>query len=208
MGDNHRVLLEQSSGAFFSGYISAGWEVIQMEMDLQYFAEEPAEPTKESEKLEFTHEELEAKINSEYDRRMQKQQAKFDEQLKQAREEGLTEGQKRAKMSAKEKEDEAQKEREAALSKREAELNKRELTANTVDLLSQKNLPKDLAESLVELGDADKISEVVETLQKSTEQKVNEQVKERMRQDPPANGSSTLDSEDDPFKQIINSYTK
>ena len=184
-----------------------------MEMNLQYFAEpEPADPQQEPEKLELTQEELDAKINSEYDRRFAKQQAKFDEQLKQAREdaknEGLTEGQKRAKMTAKEQADQAQKEREEALSKREAELNKRELTANTVDLLSQKDLPKDLAESLVELGDADKISEVVETLQKSTEQKVNEQVKERMRQDPPANGSSTLDSEDDPFKQIINSYTK
>lgn len=179
-----------------------------MEMNLQYFAEDTSEQTNDPEKLEFTQEELDAKINSEYDRRMQKQQAKFDEQLKQAKEEGLTEGQKRAKMTAKEQADQEQKEREEALSKREAELNKRELTANTVDLLSQKDLPKDLAESLVELGDADKISEVVETLQKSTEQKVNEQVKERMRQDPPANGSSTLDSEDDPFKQIINSYKK
>lgn len=184
-----------------------------MKMNLQYFAEpEPADPQQEPEKLELTQEELDAKINSEYDRRLAKQQAKWDEQLKRATEDaknnGLAEGQKRAKMSAKEKADEEQKQREEALSKREAELNKRELTANTVDLLSQKNLPKDLAESLVELGDADKIGEVVETLQKSTEQKVNEQVKERMRQDPPANGSSTLDSEDDPFKQIINSYTK
>lgn len=183
-----------------------------MKMNLQYFAEEPAEPTQEPEKLELTQDELDAKINSEYDRRFAKQQAKFKEQLAQAKEdaknEGLTEGQKRAKMTAKEQADQAQKEREEALSKREAELNKRELTANTVDLLSQKGLPKDLADSLVELGDADKISEVVETLQKSTEQKVNEQVKERMRQDPPQNGSSTLNGTDDPFQKIMNSYNK
>lgn len=174
-------------------------------------AEEETQAT-ETETLSLTQEELEAKINSEYDRRMQKQQAKWEEQLVQAKEdaknEGLTEGQKRAKMTAKEQADQAQKEREEALSKREAELNKRELTANTVDLLSQKGLPKDLAESLVELGDADKISEVVETLQKSTEQQVNEQVKERMRQDAPTNSSSTLNSTDDPFEKIMNSYNK
>ena len=174
-------------------------------------AEEETQAT-ETETLSLTQEELEAKINSEYDRRLAKQQAKWEEQLAQAKEdaknEGLTEGQKRAKMSAKEKADEEQKQREEALSKRESELNKRELTANVTDMLNEKGLPKDLAESLVSLGDADKIGEVVEILQKSTEKQVNEQVKERMRQDPPANGSSTLDSEDDPFKQIINSYTK
>ena len=166
--------------------------------------------TTETETLSLTQEELDAKINSEYDRRFAKQKAKFDEQLAQAKEdaknEGLTEGQKRAKMTAKEQADQVQKEREEALSKREAELNKRELTANTVDLLSQKGLPKDLADSLVSLGDADKIGEVVETLQKLTEQQVNEQVKERMRQDAPVNGESNLSGTDDPFQKIMNSY--
>jgi len=43
-----------------------------MKMNLQYFAEPaPTDPPKEPEKLEFTQEELDAKINSEYDRRMQ-----------------------------------------------------------------------------------------------------------------------------------------
>ena len=182
-----------------------------MKMNLQYFAEpEPADPQQEPEKLELTQEELDAKINSEYDRRLAKQQAKWDEQLKRATEDaknnGLAEGQKRAKMSAKEKADEEQKQREEALSKRESELNKRELTANVTDMLNEKGLPKDLAESLVSLGDADKIGEVVETLQKSTEKQVNEQVKERMRQDAPVNGESNLSGTDDPFQKIMNSY--
>lgn len=185
----------------------------KMRMNLQYFAEPDQDPGGgDPEKLSLTQEELDAKINSEYDRRVAKQQEKWNQKLEEAKksamEEGLSEGQKRAKMTAKEQADEDQKQREAALSKREAELNKRELTANTTDLLNEKGLPKDLAEALVELGDADKISAVVDTLQKSTEQQVNDQVKEQLRQDAPNNSSSVLDDTSNPFNQHLSKYNE
>ena len=138
--------------------------------------------------------------------RFQKQKAKFDEQLAKAVEDGKSEGQKLAKMSAQEKADAEEQERLAKLDEREQELNKRELTANVGDILTEKGLPKELANSLVVLGDADKISAVVDMVQKSIEQGVNDGVKERMRQDPPTNGGSNLNATDDPFAKVLNQY--
>ena len=175
----------------------------------------PVEPQqggepKEPETITLTQEELDAKINSEYDRRFQKQQEKFNQQLEdaknQALEDGKSEGQKLAKMSAQEKADAEAQKRLDDLKAREDKLNQRELKANVGDILSEKGLPKELANSLVGLGDADKISAVVDMVQKSIEQGINNGVKERMRQDPPTNGGSNLNATDDPFAKVLNQY--
>lgn len=164
------------------------------------------ETTEETDKQAFTQSELDSYTDSKISKALEKQKAKFDEQLAQAVEEGKSEGQKLAKMSAQEKADAEAQKRLDDLKAREDELNQRELTANVVDVLAEKGLPKELAGSLVGLGDADKISNVVETIQKSIEQGINEGVNERMRQDPPTNGSSNLDATDDPFTKVLNQY--
>lgn len=164
------------------------------------------ETTEETDKQAFTQSELDSYTDSKISKALEKQKAKFDEQLAQAVEEGKSEGQKLAKMSAQEKADAEAQKRLDDLKAREDELNQRELTANVVDVLAEKGLPKELAGSLVGLGDADKISNVVETIQKSIEQGINKGVNERMRQDPPTNGSSNLDATDDPFAKILNQY--
>lgn len=164
------------------------------------------ETTEETDKQAFTQSELDSYTDSKISKALEKQKAKFDEQLAQAVEEGKSEGQKLAKMSAQEKADAEAQKRLDDLKAREDELNRRELTANVVDVLAEKGLPKDLAGSLVGLGDADKISNVVETIQKSIEQGINEGVNERMRQDPPTNGSSNLDASNDPFAKVLNQY--
>lgn len=164
------------------------------------------ETTEETDKQAFTQSELDSYTDSKISKALEKQKAKFDEQLAKAVEEGKSEGQKLAKMSAQEKADAEAQKRLDDLKAREDELNQRELTANVVDVLAEKGLPKELAGSLVGLGDADKISNVVETIQKSIEQGINKGVNERMRQDPPTNGSSNLDATDDPFAKVLNQY--
>lgn len=164
------------------------------------------ETTEETDKQAFTQSELDSYTDSKISKALEKQKAKFDEQLAQAVEEGKSEGQKLAKMSAQEKADAEAQKRLDDLKAREDELNQRELTANVVDVLAEKGLPKELAGSLVGLGDADEISNVVETIQKSIEQGINNGVNERMRQDPPTNGSSNLDATDDPFTKVLNQY--
>ena len=75
-------------------------------------------------------------------------------------------------------------------------------------MLNDNGLSVDLADSLVALGDADKIKSAADTLKKSLDETVNQRVNESLRDDPPANTSSNLDAENDPFKQIMSKYDK
>lgn len=151
-----------------------------------------------------------AQLDSEADKRAAKAletaKAKWEAEQAKALEDAKSEGARLAKMSADEKAQELEKQRQAALDKREAELNQRELSASTKSLLVDKGLPGELADSLVALGDADKIKAAVETLGKSIQETVNKQVESKLQTDPPKNGSSALDGADDPFKKIMAQY--
>lgn len=168
------------------------------------------ENNEQTETVTLTAEELQSKLDSEADKRAAKAvetaKAKWVEQQKTALEEAKNQGAKLAQMSAAEKAKQAEKERQEALDAREAELNKRELTANTTALLVESNLPKDLVEPLVALGDAELIKSTTETLQETLQQEVNRRVQESLQSEPPKNGSTALDGADDPFKRAEARY--
>lgn len=147
-----------------------------------------------------------SEMDSEADKRVAKAKAKWDAEHANELEAAKSEGARLAKMSADEKEQELEKQREADLDKREAELNQRELSTSTKSLLVDKGLPGELADSLVALGDADKIKAAVETLGKTIQETVNKQVESKLQTDPPKNGASALDGADDPFKKIMAQY--
>lgn len=153
-----------------------------------------------------------AQLDSEADKRvakaLEKAKSKWQEEQAKALEDAKSEGARLAKMSADEKARELEKQRQAALDNREAELNRRELSASTKSLLVDKGLPGQLADSLVALGDADKIKATVETLEKSIQETVNKQVEAKLQTDPPKNGASALDGADDPFNKIMAQYKK
>lgn len=168
------------------------------------------EATEES--ITLTPKELQAKLDSEADKRtaaaLETAKAKWEAEQKQALEDAKNEGAKLAKMTATEKAEEEQKQREEAFKQREAELNKRELSYSTKDLLAEQGLPTDLADSLINLGDADAIKNAVETLKVSVDSAVKEQVEKAAQSTPPATGSSVLDNPDDPFSKIMQQYKK
>lgn len=166
----------------------------------------------DEETLTLTPKELQAKLDSEADKRsaaaIEKAKAKWEADQKQAIEDAKNEGAKLAKMSAADKLAEEQKQREEAFKQREAELNKRELSYSTKDLLAAQGLPTDMADSLIALGDADAIKSAVETLKASVDSAVKEQVEKAAQSNPPANGSSVLGDPEDPFSKIMNQYKK
>lgn len=151
---------------------------------------EPNESTEIVEQNQQENEETKTLTQSELDSLMdkhtakvlEKQKADFEKQLAEAIQQGKTEGEKLATMSAKEKAEEEAKQRLADLEAREKELNQRELTVNVSSLLKERELPTDLAESLVKLGNADEISTVVDSLQQAIQQGINDGVKDRLRQ--------------------------
>ena len=175
-----------------------------------------AEETQTQEEVKATEETptmyTQAQLDSEADKRAAKAletaKAKWQAEQDKALEDAKSEGARLAKMSADEKAQELEKQRQAALDKREAELNQRELSTSTKSLLVDKGLPTEFANSLVALGDADKIKTAVENIQKTIQETVNKQVEAKLQTDPPKNGASALDGTDDPFKKIMAQYKK
>lgn len=164
---------------------------------------EPNESTEKVEQNQQENEETKTLTQSELDSLMdkhtakvlEKQKADFEKQLAEAIQQGKTEGEKLATMSAKEKAEEEAKQRLADLEAREKDLNQRELTVNVSSLLKERELPTDLAESLVKLGNADEISTVVDSLQQAIQQGINDGVKDRLRQDPPKNDATKINGD-------------
>lgn len=164
---------------------------------------EPNESTEKVDKNQQENEETKTLTQSELDSLMDKhtakvlgkQKADFEKQLAEAIQQGKTESEKLATMSAKEKAEEEAKQRLADLEAREKELNQRELTVNVSSLLKERELPTDLAESLVKLGNADEISTVVDNLQQAIQQGINDGVKDRLRQDPPKNDATKINGD-------------
>lgn len=164
------------------------------------------------ETLTLTPKELQAKLDSEADKRsaaaIEKAKAKWEADQKQAIEDAKNEGAKLAKMSEADKLAEEQKQREEAFKQREAELNKRELSYSTKDLLSEQGLPTDMADPLIALGNADAIKSVIETLKASVDAAVKDQVEKAAQSYKPATGSSVLGNSEDPFDKIMSQYKK
>lgn len=164
---------------------------------------EPIESTQPVEQNQSENEETKTLTQSELDSLMdkhtakvlEKQKADFEKQLAEAIQQGKTEGEKLATMSAKEKAEEEAKQRLADLEAREKDLNQRELTVNVSSLLKERELPTDLAESLVKLGNADEISTVVDSFQQAIQQGINDGVKDRLRQDPPKNDATKINGD-------------
>jgi hypothetical protein len=142
-------------------------------------------------KLVFTPKEFDSEVDTRIANALVTAKEKWDEE-KQAE---INQAEELAKLSAadrKKAEDEA---RQKALDERESALNRRELTVNVSSLLKERELPTDLAESLVKLGNADEISTVVDSLQQAIQQGINDGVKDRLRQDPPKNDATKINGD-------------
>lgn len=152
---------------------------------------EPKQPESEETKT-LTQSELDSLMDKHTAKVLEKQKADFEKQLADAIQQGKTEGEKLATMSAKEKAEEEAKQRLESIEAREKAIEQRELSVNVSSLLKERELPTDLAGSLVKLGNADEISTVVESLQQAIQQGINDGVKDRLRQDPPKNDATNI----------------
>lgn len=138
----------------------------------------------------LTQSELDSLMDKHAAKALEKQQAEFEKKLNDALERGKSEGERLAQMSAEQKAQEEAKQRLKELEDKERELNQRELKVTVASTLKERELPTDLADYLVELGDADKISNVVDGLQQAVQQGINDGITKRLRQKSPQNGAT------------------
>lgn len=180
-------------------------------MNLQYFAEEPADDesvdTSQTEETTET-EESTGKTFSRDDiaKMMAAEKAKWDSENEARLAKAKKEGEELAKMTAKEREDAEAKKREDALSQREQDLVHRELTATAKDELVKAKLPQRFLK--MAMAGADNEEAVLANIKDITEEwtpAVNDTVTERLKRDTPEDVSSS-DNATDPFASKMAKY--
>lgn len=172
-------------------------------LNLQFFAEEetPDDPPGDSgegqeekvSKLELTEEELNKRIESESDRKLQKalekqkkeMRAELEKEVKEREEEAA----RLAKLSQKEREEAEFKKRQDALDKREQELAKKELKAQAISELHEKKLPTSFVDFLLD-EDGEKTFENINNFKSAFDEAIEQAVNERLKGDPPKVGTT------------------
>ncbi|KRM27268.1 phage scaffold protein [Schleiferilactobacillus harbinensis DSM 16991] len=172
---------------------------------------DPATPDQQNTETEqqeqsFTQSQLDSEADKRVAKALAKAKADYQSQLDKVRESAKSEGEKYAKMTAQQKADAEFQAKQDALDKRQADLDRRELKANIGDSLHEKGLPAELADTLVVIGDAEKIHAVLDTVSDTIQKQVAEGIREKLQQNPPKAGASNLSGADDPFKDKLNKY--
>lgn len=171
-----------------------------LSMDLQRFADDVDNPDvdetskdekiKDDEKQEktFTRADVGKMMAAEISKQKAEWEKEYEAKLNKAKNEGISEGEKMAKMTADEKANLEAEKREADLAKREAEITKRELKSVSQTQLLDANLPVELVD-LLDLTDADKcqesfnkLKEIWEKAQGSYDERIKKDVNERLVQ--------------------------
>ena len=134
----------------------------------------------------FSQEEL----NTIVSQRLKEVKDKQDETVKNAVAQAIAEERRQAKLSEEEREKEAKTRREAELKAREENLTLRENKIKAQELLSQKNIPIDLVEFVVDL-DESKTKDNIEKLAKTYNKSVETGVTDKLKGTPPTDFSNS-----------------
>ncbi|KGX88007.1 DUF4355 domain-containing protein [Pontibacillus litoralis] len=168
-----------------------------LKLNLQHFAEgdpDPIEPLVDPKgdpgKETFTQSEVDSKISKAVESALKKQQEKFEKQKQDEINKAKQDAAEYAKMTAQEKQQADYEKRMKQLEQRERELNQKQLHSEIVTDLKEDGLPTEFAESLIHLGDNEKIKDSISNIKKVFDEAVNNAVKEKLRQDPPERSQS------------------
>lgn len=151
--------------------------------------QEPAEPKMPEEQPKDEKKYTDAEVDEIISKKYAKWQAKQEKEQNEAK--------KLAKMNADEKKDYQLKQREQELATREAEITRKELTAEAKTMLSERDLPIELVD-VVNLTDADSVSESINAIQKSWEAAVQKGVSERLKGGAPMKSAQQNQQEEVP----------
>lgn len=131
------------------------------------------------------------------------EKAKTEELIKQATANAIAEYERQAKLTQEEKDREAKTKREAELRERENAITLRERRIQAQELLSQKNIPIDLVDFVVDL-DESKTKDNIEKLAKTYSKSVETGVTDKLKGQPPKDFSSNNNA--DKSKKIMSAF--
>ena len=132
------------------------------------------------------------------------EKAKSEQAIKDAVAQAIAEERRQAQLTADERESEAKAKREKELKEREDAITLRERRLTAQELLSQKNIPIDLVDFVVDLDEA-KTKENLEKLAKTYNKSVENGVTDKLKGTPPTDFSNTTTNTDKP-KKVMSAF--
>ena len=141
--------------------------------------------------------ELAGKVRSE-------ERRKNEQALKEAVAQAIAEERRQAQLTAEQREEEAKAKRDAELKEREDAITLRERRLTAQELLSQKNIPIDLVDFVVDLDEA-KTRDNIEKLAKTYNKSVENGVTDKLKGTPPTDFSNTNTNTDKP-KKVLSAF--
>ena len=132
------------------------------------------------------------------------EKAKHEQAVKDAIAQAIAEERRQAQLTAEERESEAKQRRDAELKAREDAITLRERRITAQELLSQKNIPIDLVDFVVDL-DETKTKENIEKLAKTYNKSVETGVTDKLKGTPPTDFSNTNTNTDKP-KKVMSAF--
>lgn len=160
--------------------------------NLQLFADKAEENNVEDETVEeekeeiktYTQEELDAKLQSETDKRvteaLKTSRAKWEKEFKEKLEKEKKETERLSKLSADEREQELLKQKEEELEEKEQAIKLRELQLDTINVLADEDLPVGFAEFLIK-NDAETTNENIKKFKEEWQKALSNAVDERIK---------------------------
>lgn len=178
-------------------------------MDLQLFADKgeegatdeignkEAEDKEEKEDKTYTQEELDKKLQSETDKRvteaLKTAKAKWEKEYEEKLEKEKKETERLSKLSAEEREQELLKQKEQELEEKEKAIRLKELHLDTIEILSEENLPVGFAEFLIK-DDAETTNKNIKKFKKEWQDALSKAVDERIKGKSPKLPETKLES--------------
>lgn len=130
---------------------------------------------------------------------------KAEQAIKDAVAQAIAEERRQAQLTADERESEAKAKREKELKDREDAITLRERRLIAQELLSQKNIPTDLVDFVVDL-DETKTKENIEKLAKTYNKSVESGVTDKLKGTPPTDFSNTNTNTDETKKKVASAF--
>lgn len=148
---------------------------------------ENANEAGQTEAKTYTQEELDELLQKEGDRRVSAAEKKWHKDLEQQIQDAKNEGERLAKMTAKEKQDAERAKADRELAEAQAALNRERLEFQATKLLAEKGLPIDFAPHLV-ADDAEGTKAAIDAFEKAFKEAVQEAVTDKLKSNAPAAG--------------------
>ena len=144
-------------------------------------------------------------VNNIVSERLKDVKAKNDKAISDAVANAIAEYDRQAKLTEEEREKEAKSKREAELKERENSLTLRERKLQAQELLSQKNIPIDLVDFVVDL-DETKTKDNIEKLAKTYNKSVETGVTDKLKGTPPTDFSNSNNNNADKPKKVYSAF--